>query len=180
MPAEPTSLSIAAQWATVLAPVASFTVGLLTVWLIRGQIKLTRQIDKSNTEHTFRLKQADILQSLNVRYEKLWEIRRRPQADDNVLMFFMQYWCLQLDQFDAWRSGLVTHSSYRTWMLQRRTDFTSDWKFKNQTFTQGWGECSGKIAAPSEFRQLIDAMRNPTADVDVELKKIEPCYQIAA
>ena len=180
MPAEPISRAIAVQWATVLSPLATSAVGLITAWVLYRQIKLTREIDRSNKEQTFRLKQADVLQSLNARYEKLWEIRRRPQEDDDPLMFFMQYWCLQLDQFDAWISGLVANSSYRTWMLQRRADFISDWSFKGMSYTQGWSDCTNKIADTKEFRDLVEVMRSPTSDVDAELARVKPAYQRAA
>ena len=169
----------AAELATIASPFTSLVVGVLTVWVMYRQVRLAREMDKSTKEQTFRLKQADVLHSLNSRYEKLWDIRRRPQPDDDPQMFFMQYWSLQLDQFESWKVNLVPDSSYRVWMLQRQTDFISDWKFHGISFSQGWHDCTSKIVAPPDFRQLVESMRSPGANVDDELKKIRQSYSAA-
>lgn len=174
------SLTEAAQWATIASPIASFLVGLLTLCVLLSQIRLSRRIDESNRHHTFRLKQADVLQSLNLRYERIWDLRRRPMKGDDALMFFMHYWSLQLDQFDAWKSDFVPDQSIRTWMLQRHADFASNWEFNGMSFSAGWSNCSVKIVAPQDFRQIIEAMRQPGASVDDELRKLKPGFNGAS
>jgi hypothetical protein len=173
------NLSQAVEWATIVSPASSLVVGVLTVWVLYRQVRLAREIDKSNKEQMFRLKQADVLHSLNARYEKLWDIQRRPQNDDDPQIFFMQYWSLQIDQFESWKVGLVPDSSYRVWMLQRRTDVVREWKFREMSFSQGWQICTSKIVAPLAFTQLIESVRNPVADVDAELMKIKQSYGAA-
>lgn len=175
-----TQLATAVQWATVLSPVATAIVGVLTVWVIYRQVRLAREIDKASRALTFRLKQADVLQSFNLRYEKMWEVRRRPHEEDDPLMFFLQYWSLQVDQYEAWKTDLVPDQVFRMWMLQRSADFSANWSFKGLTFGNAWDDCHRKLVANAEFVKIVNAMRVPAPEIDVVMKESKLGYRLPA
>jgi hypothetical protein len=142
-----------------------------------SQMKLSREMAAANHDLTFRLKQADVLQTMNLRYEKLWDVRRNPQQGDNAEVFFTQYWNLQVDQFQAWITDLIPDSVYRTWMVQRGSDFQRDWAFQSMKFSDGWAKCCPLMATQGNFRKLVDELRHPNSDIDGQLQKIKPTYR---
>jgi hypothetical protein len=142
--------------ATILAPFLSFVIGILTVVVLREQLRLSRDLGDRTDELTRELKRADIVQALNTRYDRLWQLRHNPSAVEDAASFFLRFWSLQLDQFAQWRAKFVPDDDYATWLQQRRGDYERDWKFRDMGLVDGWKLAKTEMAENSAFFVLLD------------------------
>ena len=160
------NISNAIDWTGLLGPVFTLIVGILTVWVLRQQIQISKDLGKRSEVLTRELKRADILQGFNARYDRLWDIRHNPSTIEVPQTFFTRFWSLQLDQFVQWRDDYLANKDYRVWLLQRQGDFHRNWEFKNLKFLDGWEAAKHEMAANSAFVTLIESLRNTATNVD--------------
>lgn len=143
--------------ATILGPIFSLGVGLLTLAVLRGQSRRTELL-------TLQLKRADILQTFNSRYDQLWAVRQQPDLVADPATYYGRFWSLQLDQYVQWRAGFVQDEDFETWLNQRCRDFRRNADFKKMPFGDGWDAAKSDLAAPPPFLSLVEALRHPSAE----------------
>ena len=148
-----------AEWHTVIGPLLSLVIGVLTLIVLYLQIRTTKE-----------LKRADILQGFNARYDRLWDIQHNPSTVEEPQTFYTRFWSLQLDQFVQWRDGYINQKDYRVWLLQRRGDFQAKSAFKGVASSDGWEAAKKEIAASPAFVALIERLRDPMADLEAAMK----------
>jgi hypothetical protein len=157
--------------AAILSPVLSLAVGLLTIQVLRSQVRLSREISRSSEELTRQLKRADIVQGFNTRYDRLWEVRHNPELVADAKTFHLRFWSLQLDQYIQWKDGFVPDADFSTWMSQRRGDFSRDSEFNQVSFSDGWRHAQSEMAASATFTTLIEDVRNGQLSIEEALNK---------
>lgn len=131
------SLDDSVKWASVATPIVSFVVGLLTVGVLVNTIRLTKT-----------LKSADLLAEFNRRFESLTDLKYQllgssssssvPTPDVKAEGFWRRYWSLQMDQYVAWKDGLISNDTFRHWLSRRHAEWHSNDKTLSISYQNGW------------------------------------------
>jgi hypothetical protein len=133
---------------TIVSGIAMPVLAYITFRIMRGQKDLqARSLDIAATSNLLaqRSKQADVVIHANTRFDAL--VRAKYEGKDTPRTYYMRFWSLQLDQFDAWELDLLPNRLYQRWLEQRYIDWRADTTYEgvgrqNQpeslSFQQGW------------------------------------------
>lgn len=138
------TLTLALSFASI---VLAFVAVIITFRTQRNAVDVTtktqRDAVKLTTDTQRQLKEIDLRQSFQERYNKLTaETASSVKNESDAKGYYRSYWRLQLEEYQYWCDGMINEDLYATWAESRRSDWEKNLAFKYNggsfTYQQGW------------------------------------------
>ncbi len=132
---------------------------------------------------------AGVLADLNARFSRNWEMRARPEVKDDPIVYYTQFWSLELDAFEAWRRETVPDDIFRFWADERYRDWHADQPLGRMSYKKGFQEVVGNWNHP-KFKMFYETLHRTGVEAAIARirpesrmfgsKSIPPLFDIAA
>jgi|GEM_PF-2824616 len=120
-------------------------ISMVSVYLAYKALEASTAAQQTSTETQRKLKEIDLRQSFQKRYDDLTdETRSKVKSQQDAEAYYRRFWRLQLEEYQYWCDGMIDENLYDTWANSRRYEWNHGPPFKYQkaayTYKQGWDQ----------------------------------------
>ena len=132
---------------------------------------------------------AGVLADLNARFSRNWEMRAKPEVKDDPIVYYAQFWSLELDAFEAWRRETVPDDIFCFWADERYRDWHADQPLGRMSYKKAFQEVVGNWNHP-KFKMFYETLHRSGVEAAIAAirprskrfrsKSIPPLFDVAA